>query len=75
LRCLEKAPEARFPNARALREALDACADAHAWSEADAVAWWQELGGPLLASNPRAALANADAPTLAIDLARECEGF
>jgi serine/threonine-protein kinase len=75
LRCLEKTPEARFPNARALREALDACADAHAWSEGDAVAWWQERGKPLLASKPRGALTHADAPTITIDLAREPDGI
>jgi eukaryotic-like serine/threonine-protein kinase len=40
MRCLEKEPDDRFADARALRDALRACADAGGWSEDDARAWW-----------------------------------
>jgi hypothetical protein len=40
LRCLEKDPNARFPDARALAAALAACACASDWDEAKAEAWW-----------------------------------
>ena len=36
MRCLEKDPERRFPNARVLRDALSACGCAGRWSEQDA---------------------------------------
>ena len=40
LSCLAKAPASRPRSARALREALDGCVDAGAWSEGDAEEWW-----------------------------------
>jgi serine/threonine-protein kinase len=42
LRCLEKEPGKRFPNADSLDKALAACADAGRWTEEDARAWWHE---------------------------------
>jgi len=41
LRLLEKAPEDRYPDALALRAALDACDDATAWTAEAAQAWWR----------------------------------
>ena len=52
MRCLEKSPEARYPDARALRDALDACRDAHGWSEADSLRWWGRHGAALPAARP-----------------------
>ncbi len=44
MRCLQKQPEERFASAHALRGALEACADARGWTEADADAWWERNG-------------------------------
>jgi hypothetical protein len=63
LRCLEKDRNARPAGARALRDALDACACAGRWTEARAAAWWAQFGAA------QAAGRRSDAPqTLAIDL-------
>ena len=40
LTCLAKAPGDRYPDAIALRTALDHCADAGAWTDEMAHAWW-----------------------------------
>jgi serine/threonine-protein kinase len=40
LRLLAKAPGDRYPDALALRAALDRCADAEAWTAEAAHAWW-----------------------------------
>jgi serine/threonine-protein kinase len=42
LRCLAKEPSERFLDAKALREALLACADAGRWTETDAARWWRD---------------------------------
>jgi serine/threonine-protein kinase len=42
LRCLEKEPGKRFPDADTLEKALAACHDAGHWTEEDAAAWWKE---------------------------------
>ena len=44
LAALAKEPDRRPESARALREALLACADVPAWKEAEAAAWWQRAG-------------------------------
>jgi serine/threonine-protein kinase len=44
LRCLEKTPGARYESARAVRLALEACADAGGWTEEQAERWWREQG-------------------------------
>ena len=42
LRCLEKDPSRRFPDAHSLEQALADCADADQWSEGQAAMWWHE---------------------------------
>jgi eukaryotic-like serine/threonine-protein kinase len=46
LRCLAKDPQARYADARELREALARCSDAGTWTPACAAAWWQALTPP-----------------------------
>jgi eukaryotic-like serine/threonine-protein kinase len=68
LRCLEKKPSSRFADARSLRQALDACRDAHSWSEDDAGAWWAHHRDALdVRPHP---LTPSAPPTLAVDLKR-----
>jgi len=43
LRCLEKKPEARFPDVASLQEACRACACAQEWNADRAAQWWREL--------------------------------
>jgi serine/threonine-protein kinase len=45
LRCLEKDPAERFPDARSLDRALACCHVAGLWTEDRAVAWWREQKG------------------------------
>jgi serine/threonine-protein kinase len=66
LRCLAKEPAARYPTARALRTALDACADAQHWGEEHATAWWSEHAPALSGERPASELGAA--PTMVIDL-------
>jgi serine/threonine-protein kinase len=42
LRCLEKDPCQRFPNAHSLEQALAACAAAEPWTEEQAALWWHD---------------------------------
>jgi serine/threonine-protein kinase len=42
LRCLEKDPAQRFPDAHTLEQALAACDAADEWTEAQAARWWRE---------------------------------
>ncbi len=66
LACLEKEPAARPADARALRGALRACRDAHAWSEDDARRWYDQHGEPLRVRQRRASV-GGDA-TIEVDL-------
>lgn len=42
LRCLEKDPARRFPDAHGVEQALAACMDADLWSEEQAALWWYD---------------------------------
>jgi len=65
LQCLDKDRNARPIGARALRDALDACACAGRWTDARAAAWWAEFGAAQASATGR----RSGAPhTLAIDL-------
>ena len=46
LRCLAKLPDDRYPTAKALGEALAACAAAGEWGPNRAEAWWEVQLGP-----------------------------
>jgi serine/threonine-protein kinase len=45
LRCLEKQPSNRFPDAASLGQALGACQCAADWNDEAAVTWWRENQG------------------------------
>ena len=42
LRCLEKDPSRRFPDAAALEHALGLCAGARCWTSQKAADWWRQ---------------------------------
>jgi serine/threonine-protein kinase len=44
LRCLEKDPEHRYPDAASLEKALVGCASASGWTPEKAEEWWREHG-------------------------------
>lgn len=44
MRCLEKEPAERYPNAASLDEALASCACAGDWTEMNATVWWDAAG-------------------------------
>jgi serine/threonine-protein kinase len=48
LRCLAKSPEDRFPNARAVANALAACTSASQWGDGRAEAWWTATAEDIL---------------------------
>jgi serine/threonine-protein kinase len=46
MRCLDKRPESRYPDAAALARALAACSCAGDWSDEDAAGWWLRVSQP-----------------------------
>ncbi|MBN1612691.1 MAG: serine/threonine protein kinase [Polyangiaceae bacterium] len=76
LRCLEKDPARRFPDALALSESLEALQHANDWSEAEARQWWEQRA---TLSRPRAQplqnmpTENASRRTVGVDLARRAK--
>ncbi len=46
LRCLEKKPSDRFPDAASLGQAFSSCACSADWTDEAAAAWWDEERGP-----------------------------
>jgi serine/threonine-protein kinase len=61
VRCLEKKPEARYPDARALSTALAACACAGDWNDEKADAWWVDQATTQMQAGQEAELASAPA--------------
>jgi len=51
LRCLEKDPSRRFPDAHSLEQALACCAAADQWTAEQAALWWHEHPLPALGDN------------------------
>jgi len=80
LRCLQKDPEQRFPNAVQLRAALAACADAAGWNAQHAADWWAGQRGAFRThcvsgratqlANPQLAEAATEPYSIHIDLDR-----
>jgi serine/threonine-protein kinase len=52
LRCLEKDPSRRFPDAHSLERALGACACADQWTEEQAALWWHQHPLPTEGNEP-----------------------
>jgi serine/threonine-protein kinase len=50
LRCLEKDPDRRYPDAESLADALSGCSAASDWDARRAERWWLEFGGDALGS-------------------------
>ena len=69
LTCLAKRPENRPATAADLAARLARCADAAAWTEADARRWWSQHGAELARlGRHTAAAAGPGAVTIAIDV-------
>lgn len=61
MRCLEKRPRDRYPDAATLREALLSCDSGERWTQSDAARWWRETGS----NSPH--LETIDIPALSSD--------
>ncbi len=72
MRCLEKDPSARFPDARELRSALLGCDAAGLWAESDAARWWTAFTteDPIGVSRS-ADMATEPEPNMTVDFQRE----
>ncbi len=68
LRCLAKSPAERFPDGRALQQALSSCADASGWNLDQACAWWHEHREAMDADTKAKSSPMAHAKTVAINL-------
>ncbi|HSO30927.1 MAG TPA: serine/threonine-protein kinase [Labilithrix sp.] len=69
LRCLEKEPARRFPDAEALGHALDACDAAEEWSDDLAAAWWKAHRAEADAARPKLTGPSRMPGPIAVDLA------
>jgi len=67
LSALAKDPDRRPESARALREALLACADVAAWREAEAAAWWRERGRKLKRAPGEAESVGSEVRTIVVE--------
>jgi serine/threonine-protein kinase len=72
LACLAKVPGSRPDSARALRNALERCADAGSWRPEDAEAWWQRYDSSIEARR-RSRTASMRPTSVAVDLSRTQE--
>ncbi len=68
LRCLEKDPAKRYPNADALARALDACDAAEEWSDALAAQWWKTHRAEANAARPKLTRPSRTPGPIAVDL-------
>lgn len=75
LRSLAKAPDARYPDALALRDALLACSAASSWGLSEASDWWSDKAKAVQSGrdNQGASTVSGAAPTLAVDLEHRTE--
>ena len=65
MRCLHKSPSERPPGARALRDALASLAEAGAWSEGEALAWWDSFEQRI---EPKKSFALASTVAVSVDV-------
>jgi serine/threonine protein kinase len=73
LRCLEKDPSRRFPDALTLSESLQACTHSRDWSEAEARQWWEQretLSRPWTRSLQDMPIESASRRTVGVDFVR-----
>jgi eukaryotic-like serine/threonine-protein kinase len=68
LRCLEKDPAKRYPNAEALAHALDACDAAEEWSDDLATGWWKLHRAEAAAARPKIERPSRMPGPIAVDL-------
>ena len=68
LRCLEKDPAKRYPNADALAHALDACGAAEEWSDALAATWWRMHRAEADAARPKLSRPSRMPGPISVDL-------
>ncbi len=67
MRCLEKAPAARFASAAAMADALASCAGGE-WTTPRARLWWKQRGAELARSLRAARRASESIPSVVVDL-------
>src|SRR5262249_39354255 len=62
LRCLQKDPSERFPDADSLEQALAQCECADQWTRQDAARWWRRYGAKPLATKAATPLPEVAVP-------------
>jgi len=68
MRCLEKSPDARFPTARALTQALSLCAQSTPWSLERAEQLWETAPTKRELDGHPSSISAGPLPTMAIDI-------